>query len=236
MEPAVVADSISLFSLLTDDVVLAILAKLDSDPRHWARLACTSSRFASLIHNICCKEKCTQMIDVSPGSGGWAALYRLNVCCPGLDHAGVLLDNSDFGLELDIGPNHIVPRRKEETAAKEKDVAMETESATVPSSDFQGWTMFDDLYNDAVYDLSESEMGSSSATEVYIKHKRTADVSASEDDIITNRKKKKAHPRSFGNTGPIYKIFSFKTPLYKFKITSQTISKIIKLEFVINII
>jgi len=199
MESAVIAEPRSLFNLLTDDVLLAILAKLESDPRHWARLSCTSSRFASLIHDVCCREKCTQLNNVGPGSGGWAALYRLTVCCPGLDHAGVLLDNSDFGLELDIGPNHIVPRRKETATEKEKEVTQETELAvTVPlDGDVQEWTMFDDLYSDAVYDLSESEMGSSSAMEVSIEHKRPADVIASKDEIISNSKRKK-HSHSFG--------------------------------------
>ncbi|KAG8370647.1 hypothetical protein BUALT_Bualt13G0005000 [Buddleja alternifolia] len=94
----------SLFSELSDDVVLNILYKLDEDPRNWARIACVSTKFCSLIRTVCCKTKCLQSIravvsDLLPYAaetpGGWASLYKLAVCCPGLLHSGVLLENSD---------------------------------------------------------------------------------------------------------------------------------------------
>ncbi|MQM13613.1 hypothetical protein Taro_046538, partial [Colocasia esculenta] len=91
------------------------------------RLACVCARFSALVHNVCYRAKVTCSIpsvtsnlllpcrsspvdaegDAPPN--GWAALHKLSVCCPGLLHAGVLLENSDFGLERDIShdQNHL---------------------------------------------------------------------------------------------------------------------------------
>ncbi|KAK8950293.1 Phytochrome A-associated F-box protein [Platanthera guangdongensis] len=88
------------FSLLSDDMLLDILTRLTSDPRDWSRLSCVSSRFARLIRGICCRSWCSHFIpsltaDLSISDqlpGGWAALRKLSMCCPGLHHAGVLLD------------------------------------------------------------------------------------------------------------------------------------------------
>ncbi|KAL3531463.1 hypothetical protein ACH5RR_010785 [Cinchona calisaya] len=92
------------FSWLPDDLVLNIFYKLENNPRSWARLACVSTRFSSLIRNVCCKSKCSQTIpsvvnDLLSASsavppGGWAALCNLAVCCPGLRQAGVVLDGA----------------------------------------------------------------------------------------------------------------------------------------------
>ncbi|PKA48940.1 Phytochrome A-associated F-box protein [Apostasia shenzhenica] len=88
-------------SLLPDDILLHILSRLSSDPRDWSRLACVSSRFAKLVGSVCCRSWCSHFIptvtaDLLSGSddlpGGWAALRKLSMCCPGLHHAGVLLD------------------------------------------------------------------------------------------------------------------------------------------------
>ncbi|CBI36850.3 unnamed protein product, partial [Vitis vinifera] len=91
----------TVFSKLSDDVVLSILFKLEDDPRYWARLACVCTKFSSLIRNVCWKTKCSQTIpsivadlfsgpgDSSP-PGGWAALHKLSVCCPGLLHSGTV--------------------------------------------------------------------------------------------------------------------------------------------------
>ncbi|XP_030543306.1 phytochrome A-associated F-box protein isoform X2 [Rhodamnia argentea] len=109
----------TLFSTLSDDVVLNIFSKLEDDPRHWARLACVCTKFSSLIRNVCWKAKCcatipsvvadladaTSSASSSSPPGGWSSLHKLAVCCPGLLHAGVLLENSDFGLERELGPN-----------------------------------------------------------------------------------------------------------------------------------
>ncbi|CAI9297170.1 unnamed protein product [Lactuca saligna] len=110
----------NVFSYLPDDVVLNIFLKLVDDPRNWSRLACVCTKFSFLMRTICWKNKCHQMIpavvfnllppDASVNStvsppGGWASLHKLAVCCPGLMHSGVLLENSDFGLERELGPD-----------------------------------------------------------------------------------------------------------------------------------
>uniref|UniRef100_A0AB38Z7E4 acetyl-CoA carboxytransferase n=1 Tax=Paeonia suffruticosa TaxID=45171 RepID=A0AB38Z7E4_PAESU len=92
---------------LSDDVVLTIFFMLEDDPRNWSRVACVCTKFSSLIRDVCWKNKCYSTIPSvvsdrfpssdSPPPGGWSALQKLAVCCPGLLHAGVLLENSDFG-------------------------------------------------------------------------------------------------------------------------------------------
>ncbi|XP_010259577.1 PREDICTED: phytochrome A-associated F-box protein isoform X2 [Nelumbo nucifera] len=105
------------FFNLSDDIVLNILLRLEDDPRNWARLACVCTKFSALVRNVCWKNKCSQtipsvvtdLLSASPVPcdlpGWWTALYKLSVCCPGLLHAGVLLENSDFGLERELGPD-----------------------------------------------------------------------------------------------------------------------------------
>ncbi|PHU21984.1 Phytochrome A-associated F-box protein [Capsicum chinense] len=156
------------FSKLSEDLVLNILFKLEDDPRSWARLCCVSMKFGFLIHTICYKSKCSLTIPAvvtdllcSPTSsssaasppGGWSSLYKLAVCCPGLHQAGVLLENSDFGLERELGPDENYQNR----------VLPESEtiySQPVPCGDVAdcGWSLFDDLLFDTVYDASESTL------------------------------------------------------------------------------
>ncbi|CAN6853167.1 unnamed protein product [Brassica oleracea] len=110
------------FSFVPEDVVFNIFFKLQDDPRNWARLACVCTKFSSIVRNVCCKTLCYSSIPAvvsellpSPSAasssaslsppGGWASLYKLAVCCPGLHHAGILLENSDFGLERELGPD-----------------------------------------------------------------------------------------------------------------------------------
>ncbi|KAL3517444.1 hypothetical protein ACH5RR_020033 [Cinchona calisaya] len=162
----------SVFSRLSDDVVLNIFFKLEDDPRIWARLSCVSTKFSSLIRNICCKSKCSQTIpsvvndllpstSSSPPPGGWASLYKLSVCCPGLLQAGVLLENSDFGLERELGPdeNYHVPgsgflQSSAPCSSNGHDVHVNSDvSLSGPDC---SWSLFDDLLFDTVYDASES--------------------------------------------------------------------------------
>ncbi|KAG5567729.1 hypothetical protein RHGRI_003054 [Rhododendron griersonianum] len=163
------------FANLSDDVVLNIFGKLEDDPRNWARLACVSTKFSSLIRHTCCKNKCSQTIpsvvsDLLPAApspfaaappGGWASLHKLAVCCPGLLHAGILLENSDFGLERELGPDenyHVSPRLFTHTTPSTSQADgnnNDSESVPISSSD-RSWTLFDDLYYDTVYDTSES--------------------------------------------------------------------------------
>ncbi|PKA52725.1 Phytochrome A-associated F-box protein [Apostasia shenzhenica] len=83
------------FDLLSDDIISLILDRLSSDPRDWSRLACVSSRFSKLIGRVCFRSWCFHFLpsltcNILPG--GWASLCKLSMCCPGLHHAGVLLD------------------------------------------------------------------------------------------------------------------------------------------------
>lgn len=157
----------TLFSKLSDDVVLNIFFKLEDDPRNWARLACVCVKFSSLVRNICWKTKCSKSIPavvadlISPNSGvppgGWSSLHKLSVCCPGLLHAGVLLENSDFGLERELGPDSDY----QSCSASAIQPTSTTTTAEACSSNLNSvtdcsWSLFDDLYYDTVYDKSES--------------------------------------------------------------------------------
>eukprot|EP00250_Pteridium_aquilinum_P014155 c21814_g1_i1 orf=488-2032(+) len=107
------------FGGVPDDILVNILCRLDDDPRDLARLACVSTRFCNLIKTVCWKLRCEKTLPLlvaellqspspalhpfSEPPGGWSALQKLHVCCPGLWHAGVLLENWDFGLNREIG-------------------------------------------------------------------------------------------------------------------------------------
>ncbi|KAK9988452.1 hypothetical protein SO802_028691 [Lithocarpus litseifolius] len=104
------------FAKLSDDVVLNIFFKLEDDPRNWAQVACVSSKFSSLIRTVRWRNNCTTTIPsvvsnlLSPATtasppDGWAVLHKLAVCCPGLLYSSVLLENSNFGLERELGPD-----------------------------------------------------------------------------------------------------------------------------------
>ncbi|KAG1338709.1 phytochrome A-associated F-box protein [Cocos nucifera] len=156
------------FGLLSDDIVLNILAKLEADPRDWARLACTSARFAALVRGVCCRSRCAHALrsaaaDLLPSAASAASLHKLSVCCPGLLRAGVLLEHSDFGLERDIGPDlsFLSPHpNSPSTAAAAAAEATSNPSPPPPTTDHPAsllcWSLFDDLYFDTVYDPSES--------------------------------------------------------------------------------
>ncbi|XP_060178682.1 phytochrome A-associated F-box protein [Lycium barbarum] len=162
------------FSKLSEDLVLNIFFKLEDDPRNWARLSCVSTKFTSIIHNICYKSKCSLTIPsvvsdllnnttnsssmVPPG--GWSSLYKLAVCCPGLHQAGVLLENSDFGLERELGPDENYPGRVLTRPDSVLQSASSSNNGRCDASEVvaadSGWSLFDDLMFDTVYDISES--------------------------------------------------------------------------------
>ncbi|KAG2693427.1 hypothetical protein I3843_08G093100 [Carya illinoinensis] len=163
-----------LFSKLPEDVVLNIFFKLEDDPRNWARLACVCTKFSSLIRTVCWRHKCSNTIpsvvsDLLSSSAtssscppGWAALHKVSVCCPGLLHAGVLLENSDFGLERELGPDEIyrdsfptpssviTPSSTEPCPSHHIDEVVNSEGACA-------WSLYDDLYFDTIYNLSDSQ-------------------------------------------------------------------------------
>ncbi|KAK9136877.1 hypothetical protein Sjap_007471 [Stephania japonica] len=192
--------STTTISYLTDDVILIIFNKLEADPRNWARLACVCTKFNALISNTCYRNKCSnsipsivsELLSISPNQshppGGWPALHKLSICCPGLLRAGVLLENSDFGLHRELGPDHnyrperaeINPthfERGEITPAHfergeitpthfERGEISPTHLPNLPncpnlaSSSCEtpnlSWSLFDDLYFDTLYDVSET--------------------------------------------------------------------------------
>uniref|UniRef100_A0A5B6ZW43 Uncharacterized protein n=1 Tax=Davidia involucrata TaxID=16924 RepID=A0A5B6ZW43_DAVIN len=161
----------TVFSKLSDDVVLNIFFKLQDNPRNWARLACVCTKFSSLIRNICWKTKCSQtipsvvsdLLSNSPSTaaappGGWAALHKLAVCCPGLLHAGVLLENCDFGLQRELGPDE---NYQQNQSGQCQIMPSSSQSDGNPQAGISGsdcsWSLFDDLYFDTVYNASESQ-------------------------------------------------------------------------------
>ncbi|KAL5862903.1 hypothetical protein ACOSQ3_000417 [Xanthoceras sorbifolium] len=154
----------TVFSKLSDDVVLNIFSKLEDDPRNWARLACVSTKFSSLIRNICWKNKCSKTIPsvvadlLSPSSGvppgGWSSLHKLSVCCPGLLHSGVLLENSDFGLERELGPDS---NYQSSSSIQSTTPSTEPCSSNLEAGSDCSWSLFDDLYYDTIYNKSESQ-------------------------------------------------------------------------------
>ncbi|KAF9669334.1 hypothetical protein SADUNF_Sadunf14G0096900 [Salix dunnii] len=163
----------AIFSKLSDDVVLNIFSRLDDDPRNWARLACVCSKFTSLVRHVCCKSKCNETIpsvvtDLLPSldsfPGGWSALYKLAVCCPGLQHAGVLLELSDFGLERELGPDDYFLKSKA-TPSKSHPPQQAPDSCSNSENCDSSWSLFDDLYYDTVYNVSESQDGATASCE-----------------------------------------------------------------------
>ncbi|XP_047329275.1 phytochrome A-associated F-box protein [Impatiens glandulifera] len=170
------------FLKLSDDLVLNIFFKLEDDPRHFSRLASVCTKFSSLIRNVCWKTKCSQnfpllISDLTAGSSlpppdGWASLYKLGVCCPGLHLSGVLLESSDFGLERELGPdeNYLIHNKPtEEEGGEEVDRTMIPSSSPMESHNNNNnvesaipepepdcsWSLYDDLYFDTLYDPSE---------------------------------------------------------------------------------
>ncbi|XP_057782323.1 phytochrome A-associated F-box protein [Salvia miltiorrhiza] len=186
----------SVFSKLSDDVILNILYKLQDDPRIWARIACVSTKFSALIRTVCWRTKCSQSIpavvsDLQPDAaapGGWSSLYKLSVCCPGLLHSGVLLENSDFGLEREIGPDENYKEHRMSRAAESGREEVASSSSrdrqpvvSVPDS---VWSLYDDLLFDTLYSDSATLAAEASAErpeiqpEVRETEDRNPDVSA----------------------------------------------------------
>ncbi|KAJ6955990.1 hypothetical protein NC652_007176 [Populus alba x Populus x berolinensis] len=152
------------FSKLSDDVVLNIFSKLEDDPRNWARLACVCTKFSSLIRDICWKSKCNKTIPSvvsdllsspdSPFPGACSALHKLAVCCPGLLHAGVFLEHSDFGLERELGPDGYFHKSKNTPSQQPQQASHSGSNLDKRDS---SWSSFDDLYYDTVYNVYESQ-------------------------------------------------------------------------------
>lgn len=164
------------FTKLPDDVVLRVFFKLEDDPRNWARLACVSPKFSTLICTVW-RSRCLSIMpsvvaDLSRPSpagdhfpGGWSALHKIAVCCPGLLDAGVLLDNSDFGLDRELGTDQIYchhhhtstagdPRLCSSDVRDDPTIRYSEHAVTAPA--VNSWSLYDDLYLDTVCDNSDS--------------------------------------------------------------------------------
>ncbi|KAE8703549.1 Phytochrome A-associated F-box protein [Hibiscus syriacus] len=82
--------------------------------------------------------------------GRWASLHKLSVCCPGLHHAGVLLEHSDFG---DAVPQASRLSTEPYSSKVEKNPNPDPK-LNVPGSD-SSLSLFDDLCYDTVSNASE---------------------------------------------------------------------------------
>lgn len=193
----------NVFSKLSDDVILNILYKLEEDPRNWARVACVSTKFSSLIRTVCCKTKCTRSIpavvsDLLPSAdsppGVWASIYKLAVCCPGLLHAGVLLENSDFGLEREIGPdenyqeNRLFRANESEKAASSSNADHES-VAPIPDC---VWSLYDDLLFDTLY--SDTETMSRERAEMPEVQPEATEIEKAKPDFTVCKRRKICRP------------------------------------------
>lgn len=91
-------DGIDNFSKLNDDLLIKII--VDLNVKDCGIIACVSKRFCSILHEFCYQIKCTERnpvlvsdllldSDSSYPPGGWAAVFRILFCCPGLSQVGV---------------------------------------------------------------------------------------------------------------------------------------------------
>ncbi|KAK1354145.1 hypothetical protein POM88_047401 [Heracleum sosnowskyi] len=95
--------SVDIFSKLDNDVLIKIISDLDL--KDLGRLACVSKKLCPILLDFCYKIKCTQKnpalvsdllsdaVSSSP-QGGWAGLFKILFCCPGLAQAGVHVEAS----------------------------------------------------------------------------------------------------------------------------------------------
>lgn len=112
-------NSLPFFSRMSEDILVNVFARLEQDPCDLARLASVCRRFKNVIRTSCWRHLCMRTVPkvvselMSPQQrnrgllgeppGGWGSLQKVVVCCPGLRHAGVLLESWDFGLERELG-------------------------------------------------------------------------------------------------------------------------------------
>lgn len=112
-------NSLPFFSRISEDILVNVFARLEPDPRDLARLACVCRRFKNVVRISCWRHQCIRVVPtvvselmsqhqqnrdlLGEPPGGWGSLQKLLVCCPGLRHAGVLLESWDFGLERELG-------------------------------------------------------------------------------------------------------------------------------------
>ncbi|CAL0302419.1 unnamed protein product [Lupinus luteus] len=154
----------NVFSYLSDDIIHQIFQYLKDDPRHLPCLASVSTRFSSLILHSCSSNNCSHflpsdLISAATSTSSATAtisLHKLTVCCPGLLHAGILLnDTSDFGLHRDLGPDQpLTVTQSHNSNGNGNGNGVVSVAATI-ASETESWSLFDDLYYDTVYNPSE---------------------------------------------------------------------------------
>ncbi|KAL5069379.1 hypothetical protein RYX36_020266 [Vicia faba] len=140
-----------MLSELADDIILNILWKVEEDPRDWARLSCVSSKLNSLIHAFCWKNKTSLTIpsELLSCSSQEHSLHKLSFCCPGPLHAGILFNNTaDFPDE-----HHHQPTTT--TATVPIPTTSSSSRPNEPNECSSIWSLYDDLYHDALYADSE---------------------------------------------------------------------------------
>lgn len=112
-------NSLPFFSRISEDILVNVFARLEQDPRDLARLACVCRRFKNVIRTNCWRHQCMRVVPtvvnelmsqqlqkrdlLGEPPGGWGSLQKILVCCPGLQHAGVMLESWDFGLDRELG-------------------------------------------------------------------------------------------------------------------------------------
>ncbi|XP_031485224.1 phytochrome A-associated F-box protein-like [Nymphaea colorata] len=108
--------------------------------------------------------------------GWWSSLQKVNVCCPGLHHAGVLLDSCDFGLERAIGSDHnYAVVQSKPYGSKQSERSSDSASSSCSSGGSKCWSLFDDLLFDTIYDESEcSDMNDGSCKSSLIQSDRSS--------------------------------------------------------------
>ncbi|KAJ3691805.1 hypothetical protein LUZ61_020969 [Rhynchospora tenuis] len=199
-------------SLLPDDLLLKIISLLPyaSDPRYLPRLSAVSLRLRRLLLSPL-PSSLPLPLPPSPALP-YPTLHNLTACCPGLSHAGVLLHHlsPDFGLSLDIGPDLSLslpslsslaslplPSPPVPSLPPPPNTTTATPLSPAPSPT---WSLFDDLYLDSTYDLSQS-LHTHAAPLPAAAHP-TAHSSSPNHPHTSSPKRRKKHNNWLGPTAP----------------------------------
>ncbi|KAI5018230.1 hypothetical protein ZWY2020_043118 [Hordeum vulgare] len=195
---------------LADDVLLQILGRLEGDPRDWARASCASPRLAALLRAACFPPRLSRALpaELLPADGApaaWAALHKMSVCCPGLLRAGILLEpTDDFGLELDIGPDLTVPASSSSSSSssleptatsslqppKTAEPAQKPSDGTLAAADAAAWSLYDDLYLDAAYDCSETQVAAAPAPAAEAEEEKPPAANAVRRGVVSGTRRR----------------------------------------------
>ncbi|KAL0435888.1 UNVERIFIED_CONTAM: Phytochrome A-associated F-box protein [Sesamum radiatum] len=146
--------------------------------------------------------KCTRSIpavvsDLLPSAAAPPGVWRRFTSlpsAPGLLHSGVLLENSDFGLEREIGPdenyreNRLFRANEPEIAASSSNAGHES---VAPISDCV-WSLYDDLLYDTLY--SDAETLSREAAEMPEAQPEVREIEKAKPDFTVCKRRKICRP------------------------------------------